>query len=200
MTQMDRTAPSDFPLSPAIAARWSPRSFLPDAVPEADLRRVLEAARWAASAYNEQPWQYLVTRKNVEPDAHAKLLDCLVPFNQGWAGAAPVLMLACARVNSAGSGKPNRWAEYDTGQASSAMAIEAASLGLQVHQMAGFDAAAARAAFAIPEDVTPIAALALGKPGPAEALPEQLAEREKAPRARKAGSEMFFAGAWGQGM
>ncbi len=197
---MDRLAPSDFPLSPAIAGRWSPRSYLPDAVPEAELRRVLEAARWASSAYNEQPWQYLVTRRENEPEAHAKLLACLVPFNQGWAGAAPVLMLACARMNSAGNGKPNRWAEYDTGQASSAMAIEAASLGLQLHQMAGFDAAAARAAFAIPEDVTPIAAMVLGKPGPAEALPEQLAQRETAPRARKPGAELFFAGAWGQGM
>lgn len=197
---MDRIAPSDAPLSAGIATRWSPRSYLPDAVPEAELRRVLEAARWASSAYNEQPWQYLVTRKENEPEAHAKLLACLVPFNQGWAGAAPVLMLACARVNSAGSGKPNRWAEYDTGQASSAMAIEAAALGLQIHQMAGFDAAAARAAFAIPEDVTPIAALVLGKPGPADALPEALAQRETAPRARKPGAELFFAGAWGQGM
>lgn len=198
MTQMDRTAPSDAPLSAGIATRWSPRSYLPDAVPDAALRRVLEAARWASSAYNEQPWQYLVTRKENEPEAHAKLLACLVPFNQGWAGAAPVLLLACARMNSASSGKPNRWADYDTGQASSAMAIEAATLGLQIHQMAGFDAAAARAAFAIPEDVTPIAAMALGKPGPASALTGQLAEREVAPRARKPGAEMFFAAAWGQ--
>jgi len=197
MTQMDRTAPSDFPLSPAIATRWSPRSFLPDAVPEAELGRVLEAARWASSAYNEQPWQYLVTRKDVEPEAHAKLLACLVPFNQGWAMGAPVLMLACARTTSAGNGKPNRWAEYDTGQASSAMAIEAAALGLQLHQMAGFDAAAARAAFAIPADVEPLAAMVLGRPGPADALPEKLAEREVAARARKPATEMFFMGTWG---
>lgn len=197
---MDRTAPSETPLSQAIAARWSPRSYLPDAVPEAALRRVLEAARWAASAYNEQPWQYLVTRKANEPEAYAKLLACLVPFNQGWANAAPVLMLACARMNFAEKGNPNRWAEYDTGQATSAMAIEAAALGLQIHQMAGFDAAAARTAFAIPEDVTPMAALVLGKPGPASALPEALAQRETAPRARKPAAELFFAGAWGQAM
>lgn len=194
---MDRQAPSDHPLSPAIAARWSPRSFLDEALPDADLHRVLEAGRWAASAYNEQPWQYLVTRKHMDADAHAKLLACLVPFNQGWAAAAPVLMLACARSTSAGNGKPNRWAEYDTGQASSAMAIEAATLGLQIHQMAGFDAAAARVAFAIPADVEPLAAMVLGKPGPADALPEKLAEREVAPRARKPAAEMFFMGAWG---
>lgn len=197
---MDRLAPSDFPLSPGVAGRWSPRSFLPDAVPEADLRRVLEAARWASSAYNEQPWIFLVTRKDVEPEAHAKLLGCLVPFNQGWANAAPVLMLACARTHFAGNGNPNRWAEYDTGQAASALAIEAATLGLQLHQMAGFDAAAARTAFEIPEGVTPMAAMVLGKPGPAAALSEQLAQRETAPRVRKPAAEIVFAGAWGAGM
>ena len=158
---------------------------------------MLEAGRWAASAYNEQPWLYLVTRRHVEPQAHAKLLGCLVPFNQGWADKAPVLMLACARMTSAGNGKPNRWAEYDTGQASAAMAIEAAGLGLQLHQMAGFDAAAARAAFAIPEGVEPIAAMTLGRPGPASALNEELAQRETAPRVRKPAAEIFFGGAWG---
>ena len=194
---MDRSAPTEHPVLPAIAARWSPRSYLDLPVPDAALHSVLEAGRWAASAYNEQPWQYLVTRKAVEPEAFAKLLACLVPFNQGWIGAAPVLMLACARLNSAGNGKPNAWAHYDAGQASSAMAIQAAALGLQLHQMAGFDAAAARTAFGIPEDVAPIAAMVLGTPGPAAALPEQLAHRETAPRARKSASEIFFMGQWG---
>ena len=194
---MDRTAPTDHPVLPVIAERWSPRSFLETPVPDAALHSVLEAGRWAASAYNEQPWQYLVTRRQDEPEAFAKLLACLVSFNQGWIGAAPVLMLACARLNSAGSGKPNPWAHYDAGQASSAMAIQAASMGMQMHQMAGFDAAAARAAFAIPEDVAPIAAMVLGMPGPASALPEQLAQRETALRARKPAAEMFFLGKWG---
>lgn len=191
---MDRIAPTEHPVLPAIAARWSPRSYLETPVPDAALHSVLEAGRWAASAYNEQPWQYLITRKSVEPEAFAKLLACLVPFNQGWIGAAPVLMLVCARLNSAGNGKPNPWSHYDAGQASSAMAIQAAALGLQLHQMAGFDAAAARAAFAIPEDVAPIAAMVLGTPGPASALPEQLAQREAAPRVRKAANEVFFFG------
>ena len=194
---MDRTAPTDHPVLNAIAARWSPRSYLDTPVPDAQLHAVLEAGRWAASAYNEQPWQYLITRKAVEAESFAKLLACLVPFNQGWIGAAPVLMLACARLNSAGSGKPNAWAHYDSGQATSSMAIQAASLGLQMHQMAGFDAAAVRAAFSIPDDVAPIAAIALGTPGPATALPDALAERETAPRARKPASELFFMGQWG---
>ena len=193
---MSRIAPTEHSILPAIAERWSPRSYLATPVPASALSSVLEAGRWAASAYNEQPWQYLVTRKDVEPEAHAKLLACLVPFNQGWIGEAPVLMLACARLNSAGNGKPNPWAQYDTGQASSAMAIQAAALGLQLHQMAGFDADAARTAFAIPEDVQPIAAIVLGTHGPASALPEQLAQRETAPRARKPAVEMFHFGQW----
>jgi len=194
---MDRVAPTDHPVLPAIATRWSPRSYLDTPVPEAALLSVLEAGRWAASAYNEQPWQYLITRKLNEPEAFAKLLGCLVAFNQGWIAAAPVLMLACARLNSAGNGKSNQWSHYDTGQASNGMAIQAASMGLQLHQMAGFDAEAARAAFAIPEDVAPIAAMVLGTPGPASALPEKLAERETAPRTRKPAAEMFFMGKWG---
>jgi nitroreductase len=191
-----RPAPTEHALLPAISERWSPRSFLPDPVPDAALRSVLEAGRWAASAYNEQPWVYLVTRRDAEPEAHAKLFSCLVEFNQGWAKAAPVLMLACFRRNN-GKGEPNRWAQHDTGQASSAMAIQAASLGLQMHQMAGFDGAKAREAFGIPADIEPIAAIALGTPGPASALSEQLAARETAPRARKPAGELFFAGAWG---
>jgi len=194
---MDRNAPTDHPVLPAIAARWSPRSYLDTPVPDAVLHSILEAGRWAASAYNEQPWQYLITRKENEPEAFAKLLGCLVSFNQGWIGSAPVLMLACARLNSAGTGKPNPWSHYDTGQASNGMAIQAASMGLQLHQMAGFDAEAARAAFSIPEDVAPIAAIVLGMPGPASALPEQLAQRETAPRTRKPAGEMFFLGKWG---
>jgi nitroreductase len=194
---MDRTAPTEHPVLPAIAARWSPRSYLGTPVSDAQLNSVLEAGRWAASAYNEQPWQYLVARKNVEAEAYEKLKACLVAFNQGWMGEVPVLMLACARLNSAGNGKPNPWAHYDAGQATSAMAIQAAALGLQLHQMAGFDAAAARAAFNIPEDVAPIAAMVLGTPGPASALPEQLAQRETAPRVRKPAGEVFFFGSWG---
>ncbi|MBY0339210.1 MAG: nitroreductase family protein [Acetobacteraceae bacterium] len=192
----DRSAPTDHPVLPAIAARWSPRSYLPEAVDDATLRQVLEAGRWAASAYNEQPWAYLVGRKDADAAGHERILSCLVEFNQGWAKAAPVLMVACFRQNNA-KGQPNRWAAYDAGQASSAMAIQAAALGLQLHQMAGFDAAKARAALALPDDVEPIAAMALGKPGPASALPEALAAREVAPRARKPAAEIVFGAGWG---
>mgnify|MGYP002780806481 CR=1 FL=1 len=192
----DRTAPTEHAVLPAIAARWSPRSYLPDPVGEAQLRQVLEAGRWAASAYNEQPWTYLIARRDADAAGHERILSCLVEFNQGWAKAAPVLMIACVRKNN-GKGQPNRWAEYDCGQASSAMAIQAAALGLQLHQMAGFDAARTRATLGLPDDVEPIAAIALGTPGPAAALPEGLAARETAPRMRKPAAEIFMGAGWG---
>ena len=193
----DRTAPAAHPIAPVLAARWSPRSYEDRPVPAAALAQVLEAARWAASCLNEQPWTYLVTRKAEEPAAHAKLLACLSPNNQGWAVRAPVLMLGVARTNFAASGKPNRHAAYDLGQATANLAAQAAALGLQAHQMAGFDAAAARAAFAIPEGYEPMVAITLGYPGPASALPEALAARETAPRTRKPIAEFTHLGAWG---
>ncbi|WP_198371230.1 nitroreductase family protein [Roseomonas rosulenta] len=195
----DRIAPADHPIEHALAARWSPRSYDERPIPTAALAQCLEAARWAASCVNDQPWNYLVTRKAEEPEAHAKLLACLSPNNQGWAVRAPVLMLSVARTDFASSGKPNRHAGHDVGQASANLAAQAAALGLQAHQMAGFDAAAARAAFAIPEGYEPMAAITLGYPGPAAALPEALAARETAPRTRKPIAEFTHLGAWGNG-
>lgn len=193
----DRTAPAAHPIAPVLAARWSPRSFEDRAVPDAALAQVLEAARWAASCVNDQPWNYIVARKDREPEAHAKLFACLSTNNQGWAGRAPVLILGIARTHFAANGNPNRHAAYDLGQATANLAAQAAATGLQVHQMAGFDAAKAREAFAIPEGFDPLVMVALGHPGPAEALPEALAARETAPRMRKPIGEFVHLGAWG---
>jgi nitroreductase len=190
----DRTAPADHPLLPAIAARWSPRSYRADPVTESELMSVLEAGRWSSSAYNEQPWAFILGQKGTP--GHEAILGCLVPFNQGWAVAAPVLIMACYRANNA-KGEPNPWAQHDTGQACAAMAIQAAALGLQLHQMAGFDTAAARDKLGLPAGVEPIAAMALGRPGPASALNEQLAARETAPRQRKPMNDFVFSGRHG---
>lgn len=193
----DRTAPAAHPIAAPFAARWSPRAYEERDIPAALLAQVLEAARWAASCVNDQPWNFLVTRKAEEPEAHARLLACLSPNNQSWAVRAPVLILGVARTAFAASGKANRHAGYDLGQATANLAAQAATLGLQAHQMAGFDAAAARAAFAIPEGFDPMTAITLGYPGPASALPEALAARETAPRARKPIAEFTHLGAWG---
>lgn len=193
----DRIAPAAHPIEGMLAARWSPRSYDDRAIPDAVLAQVLEAARWAASCINDQPWNFLVTRRDRDAAAHAALLGCLSANNQAWAGRAPVLMLGVARLHFASNGNPNRHAGYDLGQATANLAAQAAALGLQAHQMAGFDAAKARAAFAIPEGFDPMAAITLGYPGPAAALPEALAARETAPRARKPIAEFTHLGAWG---
>ncbi len=193
----DRTAPAAHPIAAPLAARWSPRSYEERAVPDAALAQVLEAARWAASCVNDQPWNYIVARKEKEAEGYAKIFSCLSANNQGWAGRAPVLIIGVARQNFAHNGNPNRHAAYDLGQATANLAAEAATLGLQAHQMAGFDAAKAREAFAIPTGFDPLVAITLGYPGPASALPEALAARETAPRARRPIAEFTHLGAWG---
>jgi len=192
----DRTAPADTPLLAAIAARWSPRAFRDEPVPEASLARVMEAGRWASSCFNEQPWAFVIADRHRDAAAFARILGLLSENNRKWAGAASVLMIACARTRFAANGNPNIPAWYDLGQATSAMAIEAAGLGLQLHQMAGLDRARAKPELGIPEDVDVAVAIALGVPGDASSLPEPLATREVAPRVRKPRSGWTFTGRW----
>jgi nitroreductase len=191
---LDKTAPAAHPIHPLLAARWSPRAFSARDVTEAELALLLEAARWASSCNNDQPWHYVVTRRGAE--GHAALLATLSPNNQGWAQHAPLLLLACARGRFAHNGQPNRHAWYDVGQACANMAAQAAALGLQLHQMAGFDAAAARAACALPEEIEAVAAIAIGEPGDPAALPEALAAREVAERKRHPISAFAHHGKW----
>jgi len=191
---MSRNAVTTHALLPAIAARWSPRAFAATPVTDEALHAILEAGRWAASAYNDQPWSFIVTRRGT-PE-HAAMLATLVPFNQGWAGAAPVLFYSVLRTHFA-DGRPNKHAWHDVGAATAQIAIEASARGLQAHGMAGYDADAARVALHIPEGHEPAAAWALGFPGDAASLPEGLAERETAPRARRAAAETLYAGTFG---
>ncbi|MCZ6839743.1 MAG: nitroreductase family protein, partial [Alphaproteobacteria bacterium] len=149
------------PLHDLVARRWSPRVFADRPVPEAALHSVLEAARWAPSCFNEQPWRLIVaTRDNAED--YQRLLACLVPGNQGWAKSAPVLMITVAAMAFERNGKANRHAYHDVGLASAQLALQATGLGLAAHFMAGFDADAVRATFAVPEGFEPVAAVALG--------------------------------------
>lgn len=193
----DRTAPAATPLLPAIAARWSPRAFRDEAVPDAALARVIEAGRWASSCFNEQPWAFIVVDRHHDADGFARIFAMLSDNNRKWAGAASVLMVACARTRFAGNGNANVHAWFDLGQATSAMAIEAAGLGLQMHQMAGIDRARAKQELGIPEDVDVAVAIALGHPGEAASLPEPYATREVAPRVRKPAAEFVHQGRWG---
>jgi nitroreductase len=190
-------AQTSFEVLPPIRNRWSPRAFLPKPVPAATLRVLLEAARWAASCFNEQPWRFIVATKE-RPEEYAKLLSVLVEKNQRWAGTAPVLMLSVASKSFAHNKKPNRHDLHDTGAAAATMAIQAASMGLQIHQMAGFDVAKAREVFGIPEEFEPGAAIAVGYPGPPDAVGEEFRAGEIARRVRRPLEEFVFGAKWGE--
>jgi nitroreductase len=179
---------------PVFHERWSARAFADRNVSEADLKRVFEAARWAPSSYNEQPWRFIVGTR--DSATHKKIFESLIAFNQSWAGAAPVLMLGVASGRFSHNGANNRYALYDLGAAASYLTLQAAALGLTTHQMAGFDHEAARKALAIPEEYALGSVIALGYQGePATLSNEQLLEHEVAPRARKPLGEIVFS-AW----
>jgi len=184
-----------------IAQRWSPRAFdAGKAVEQEKLLSVLEAARWAPSCFGDEPWRFVVTNRFENEEAWQQMLALLVPGNQAWAQHAPVLMLACADSIFRANGKMNRWAHYDVGQASISLCLQATALGLATHQMGGFDADKARDVLRIPEQFTPMAALALGYQGDASALDEDLQSIELAERKRQPMSENFFSGTWGKGI
>jgi nitroreductase len=193
---MHKPAPSDFPVHQLIMDRWSPRAFSERPVPPDVLRSLFEAARWAPSSNNEQPWAYIVATRD-DHENFAKVLSVLVEFNASWAKSAPMLALAVAELNFAKNNAPNRNAQYDTGAATALLSVEATARALAVHQMAGFDPAKAREVFAIPAGWEAIAALALGYPGDPNSLPQPLKDRELAPRTRKPLSEFVMAGHWG---
>lgn len=193
---MEKTAPTDHPINELIRHRWSPRAFDAKPVPADVLRSLFEAARWAPSSNNEQPWAYLVaTHEN--PEEFAKMVSVLVEFNANWAKHVPVLALAVSELAFAKNGAPNRNAQYDTGAASALLSVEATSRGLFVHQMAGFDPDKARQVFGIPSGWDAIAAIAIGYPGDPATLPQPYQDRERAPRTRKPLSEFVMTGHWG---
>ncbi len=192
---MSRDAVTTLALLPAIASRWSPRAYAETAVTHEALHQVLEAGRWAASCYNDQPWSFIVTRRG--GPGHAEMLATLAAFNQSWVAAAPVLFYSVARTHFAHDSKPNKHAWHDCGAATAQMAVEASAQGMQMHGMAGYDADAARSALGIPADHEPVTAWTLGFPGEASLLPEKLAEREVAPRARRDAATTFYAGRFG---
>jgi nitroreductase len=170
-------------LLPAIAHRWSPRSFKETPVSFSDLKTILEAVRWAASSSNVQPWRFLVGVKGSE--THDKIFSTLVAFNQGWAGKPNVLILGFAEGKDS-KGNPNQYAKYDLGQAAASLVIQATALGLASHSMAGFDHEAVRKAFHLTEDHELGAVIAIGyQDEPAALANEQLRERELAQRDRK---------------
>ncbi|MBI5383329.1 MAG: nitroreductase family protein [Verrucomicrobia bacterium] len=192
-----KQAATDHPILGLLAERWSPCGFEDRPVPEADLRSLFEAARWAASSYNEQPWNYLVaTKENVTE--FGRLLSCLVEANQAWAKAAPVLVLGVVSLRFARNQKDNRAAVHDLGLAAGNLVVEATARGLSVHQMIGLLPDKAREVYQIPEHFEAWTAMAIGYKADPATLPDALKERDLSPRQRKPLSKFVFTGQWGQ--
>lgn len=194
---MDKIAPAAYPIAELIAKRWSPRAFLDKAIEEEKIMSLFEAARWAPSAYNEQPWRFLTATKE-DSYLYTKMLSCLVEANQVWAKAAPLLLILVVKKDFDFNGKPNRWAMHDCGLALENLLLEAAELGLAAHPMAGFSVDLVRSGYSVPDDYEPLVAVAVGYPGTSAMLEGVLREREEDPRERKALSDLVFSETWGR--
>ena len=192
----EKTASPDYPIHELLAARWSPYAFEDRSVQESDLCSLFEAARWAPSSYNEQPWSYIVARRE-EPEEFKKLLSCLVEANQEWAKAAPVLVLGVVTLRFTRNNKENRAAVHDLGLAAENLVLEATSRGLAVHQMIGIEPDKAREIYSIPEQSEAWTAMAIGYRGDPAKLPKELEKRDLMPRKRKRLAEFVFAARWG---
>jgi len=197
MSHPKHAAP-DHAIHELIAARWSPYGWIEKPVPHADVTAVFEAARWAPSSYNEQPWSWIVAAKDQDPDGFQKLLGCLVEGNQAWAQTVPVLAIGVISTRFSRNDKPNKAASHDLGLAAGNLCLEATARGICVHQMIGILPDAAREAFSIPEGHEAFTALALGYAADPATLPEETAKRDTAPRTRKPLSELLHSPAgWG---
>jgi nitroreductase len=193
---MRKPAPTDEDLHPLVRERWSRRAFSKEPVSPVALRTVFEAARWAPSSFNEQPWRFLVaTRDDVV--GFASLFECLAPSNQRWAGNAGALALAATQLHLTRTGEPNRHAGHDLGIAVGFVLLQATALGVATHPMAGFDVEKARAATGLPAGIEPLTMIALAMPGDPDSLPEDLQKRELAPRLRRPLAETVFGARWG---
>ncbi len=180
-----------------LEKRFSPYAFSSHPVEPEKLRKLFEAARSAPSCYNEQPWRFVVARRE-DAEAFERLLETLVEQNRQWARHAPVLVLSVAKLDFTHNGQPNRHALHDVGQAAAYLTLQATELGLYVHQMGGFDSGKARRLLDIPEGYEPAAMMAVGYMGDPESMAEGSRQHDRPRRARKPLDSLFFEGTWGE--
>ena len=194
---MSKQASPDHPIHKLIVSRWSPYSFSTRPIPREDLLAIFEAARWAASSFNEQPWRYLVAHRDQTEDFE-KILGCLLEGNRIWARAAPTLALGCTRRTFSRNGRPNRVAQHDLGLASASLTFEATSRGVYVHQMAGILPEKARQVFNIPKTFECVTGLALGYWAEPDTGSRELHARDERARTRRPLNEFVFGSSWGE--
>lgn len=191
---MEKPALSLHPLNPSLKRRWSPTVFDDRALSPEHLGSLFEAARWSASCFNEQPWNFVLASRHSEPaDFHA-LAACLTPGNAAWASKAPLLMFSVAKLHFDKDGKPNHYAWYDSGQAIAHLSIQAIDLNIFLHQMAGFDPAKAKTAMHIPSTHEVVCAIALGYGMDVKDVPAESLAKEDSPRSRKAAGMFLHRG------
>jgi len=192
---MDKTAQTAHPIHPLLAERWSPVGFSDRPVEPWKLVSLFEAARWAPSCFNEQPWAFVVATRD-SPGDYQRLLSCLVEKNQQWARTAPVLVMTAAKRTFDRNGKENRHAFHDVGLAMGNLVLQATAMGLFAHQMAGILPEHAREVLCIPEGFDSVAGVAIGYLADMASLPPDLRDREARPRTRKPISGFVHFGEW----
>ena len=192
----EKVASNEYPVIELIKNRWSPRAFSSNPVEEETIMSLLEAARWAPSCFNEQPWNFILFKKENQEEFN-KILDVLSARNKLWAKNAPLILLSVAKTDFERNGKKNRHAFHDVGAAVTNLTLQATSIGLFVHQMAGFDSEKAKQLFNIPKGYEPVSAIAVGYYGSSINLPEEFKKAESAHRSRKPISDFAFYGKWG---
>lgn len=193
----DRRADTDHPIHDLLARRWSPRAFVPRAVAGEDLRALLEAARWAPSAFNAQPWTFLAATRD-QAESFERLAGGLNEFNRAWAKNAGAIVLTVARTHFEHNGKPNAHARHDIGLAIASLTVEATARGLHVHQMAGILPDRIREDFGVPDGHEPVTGVAIGYLAEPSSLPDDLADKETTQRSRKPQSEFVYSDTWGE--
>ena len=197
-TTFSKEADTEYDVLELIQQRWSPRAFSDEPVEEDLLRQLFDAARWAPSSYNEQPWRFIVATKE-QPEEYERMTRVLNDFNKKWAVTAPVLVLAVTKDYFDRNGKKNRHAAHDLGQAIAYLTIEATRHDISVHQMADLLPDKACELFDIPDGFTPMTMIALGYAGDPEILPEDLQRKEESTeRSRLDIDEIAFRGSWNE--
>lgn len=185
----------DYPIHELILNRWSPRAMSGEGLTDEELMPLFEAARWAPSSYNAQPWRFILAKR--ETEHWSRLFELLVPFNQSWAKNAGALALIISHKIFEHNGKPSDTHSFDTGAAWENLALEGSAQGLVIHGMQGFDYEKAKTNCKIPEDYQVEAMIAIGKPGSKKDLDPETQKKET-PSNRKPLSELLFHGVFGQ--
>jgi len=193
---MKNNTDNKFEINSLIEQRWSPRAFADKTVEKHKVQSILEAARWAPSAYNEQPWRFIIGQNG--DNTYNNILSTLVEWNIKWAGKAPILILNLAKKTFDHNGAQNVTFKYDLGQAVGLMILEAVNQGLYTHQMSGFDADKAAELFSIPEDFQAVSVTAIGYYGAIDNLPDDMAAMETKPRERNELKSMIFSEMFGK--